>query len=195
MGAMTEVAAYLVNTLASLYLILVILRFLLQVARADFYNPISQFVVKATDPLVKPLRKLIPGYGGLDLATLALALGLQFLVINLLCAINYHTLPNPLQALIWTIIGVAATVVKIYFFAILASIIFSWVAPSSNHPALALLRQVNEPVMAPIRKLLPPMGGLDLSPILVFIIINVINILLTNAAIASGLPRNVLLFI
>ena len=195
MGAMTDVAAYLINTIASLYLILVILRFLLQLARADFYNPISQFVVKATDPLVKPLRRMIPGFGGLDMATVVLALALQFLVINLLYLILAHSLPNPLHAIIWAVIGIIATVVKIYFFAILASIIFSWVAQGSQHPALILLHQLNEPVMAPVRKLLPPMGGLDLSPILVFIIINVINILLHHAAVASGLPRNLLLFI
>ena len=95
MGAMTEVAAYLVNTLASLYLIIVIMRFLLQLARADFYNPISQFVVKASDPLVKPLRRVIPGFGGIDLSTLVLALGLQFLVINLLVALKIGLIGRP----------------------------------------------------------------------------------------------------
>lgn len=195
MGALTEVAAYLINTLLSLYLIMVILRFLLQVARADFYNPISQFVVKATNPLVKPLRRLIPGLGGLDLATLVLALITQFVAINLLYLLLAHSLPNPLSALLWTLIGIAATIVKIYFFSILATIIFSWIAPGSHNPALSLLNQLNEPVMAPFRRLLPPLGGLDLSPILVFIVINVINILLTHAAIATHLPRNLLFVI
>ncbi len=195
MGALTEVAAYLINTVMSLYLVIVLMRLLLQVARADFYNPICQFVVKATDPLIRPLRRLIPGFGGIDLATLVLALALQFITINLLYLILGGGVPNPLSALIWSLIGIAATIVKIYFFAILASIIFSWVAPGSNHPALALLHQLNEPVMAPVRKIMPAMGGLDLSPILVFILLNVFNILLSHAAVASGLPRNLLLVI
>lgn len=195
MGALAEVAAYLINTLMSLYLIVVLLRLLLQVARADFYNPISQFVVKATDPLVRPLRRIVPGLGGLDLASLLLALALQFITINLLFLIYGGGIPNPLSALIWSIIGITATIVKVYFFSILASIIFSWIAPGSNHPALSLLQQLNEPVMAPVRKILPPMGGLDLSPILVFILINVFNILLDNAARSSGMPSNLLLLI
>ena len=195
MGPMAEIAVYLINTLMSLYLILVIMRFMLQVARADFYNPISQFVVKATDPLVKPLRRVIPGLGGIDLATLVLALMLQFLAINLLYAILTQTLPNPLSAVIWSVIGLSATVLKLYFFSILVFIIFSWIAPGSHHPALMLMQQLNEPVMAPLRKILPPMGGLDLSPILVFILINVFNILLAHAAVASRLPHKLLMFI
>jgi YggT family protein len=195
MGAMVEVAAYLVNTVMSLYLVIVLLRVLLQVARADFYNPICQFVVKVTDPLVRPLRRIIPGLGGLDLATLLLALIIQFVTINLLYIILAGVFPNAASALIWSVIGIVATIVKIYFFSILASIIFSWVAPGSQHPALALLHQVNEPVMAPVRKLLPSMGGLDLSPILVFIVINVLNIFLNHAAVATGMPSNLLLAI
>ena len=195
MGALTEVAAYLVNTVLSLYLIVVIMRFLLQVARADFYNPISQFIVKATNPLVIPLRRIIPGVAGLDIATLVLALLIQLLAIILLYLLLTNTLPNPFSAVIWSCIGVCAAVTKIYFFSILAAIIFSWIAPGSNHPALMLLHQINEPVMAPFRKLLPAMGGLDLSPIMVFIAINVLNILLSHAAAGSGLPRNLLMMI
>ncbi len=193
MGAMVEIAAYLINTIMSLYLIVVLLRLLLQVARADFYNPISQFVVRATDPLVRPLRRIIPGFGGIDLATLILALIIQFIIINLLYMLLGGAMPNPVSAVVWSLIGVAAAIVKIYFFSILVAIIFSWIAPGSSHPALALLNQINEPVMAPVRKLLPPMGGLDLSPILVFILINVFTILLNHAAIATGLPGNLLL--
>ncbi len=193
MGAMIDIGAYLINTIMSLYLIVVLLRLLLQVARADFYNPISQFVVRATDPLVRPLRRVIPGFGGLDLATLVLALIIQFIIINLLYLLLGGVMPHPVNALVWSLIGIAATIVKIYFFSILVAIIFSWIAPGSNHPALALLNQINEPVMAPVRKILPPMGGLDLSPILVFILINVFTILLNHAAIATGLPGNLLL--
>jgi YggT family protein len=195
MGAMVDIAAYLVNTVMSLYLIVVLMRLLLQVARADFYNPICQFVVKVTDPLVRPLRRIIPGLAGIDLATLVLALIIQFITINLLYVLLGGAVPNPISALIWSLIGIAATIVKIYFFGILASIIFSWIAPGSQHPALALLHQINEPVMAPVRKILPPMGGLDLSPILVFIALNIFTIMLSHAASASGMPRNLLLAI
>ena len=89
--------------------------------------------------------------------------------------------------LLWSVLGVIGLLVNIYFFALLAMIILSWVAPGSRHPAIYLLHQITEPVMAPVRKLLPPMGGLDFSPILVFILINIIQIVLRNLASGIGL--------
>lgn len=192
MGAMQDVGQYLVSTLSTLYIMVVLLRFLLQLARADFYNPISQFVVRATDPLLRPLRKVIPGLAGLDIASLVLALLLQWAAINIIYLI-YGFMPHEANAIVWAVLGVAASVVKIYFFSIIVAIIFSWIAPGSYHPALILLNQINEPVMAPFRRILPPMGGLDWSPILVFIVINVINILLARAAVATGLQGGLLL--
>lgn len=188
MNALIDVAAYLLGTLGSLYLMVVILRFLLQVARADFYNPISQFIVKATNPFVLPLRKVIPGFAGLDMASLVLALLVQVLLMYIFTLLIFQGVPQFVSALLWSLIGLASAITKLYLFTIIVSIIFSWVAPGSSHPALLLLHQVNEPVLAPFRRLLPPMGGLDLSPILVFLLINVINILLQHASASTGLP-------
>ena len=187
MGAITEITGYLVQTLVSMYLIVMLLRFLLQLARADFYNPISQFLVKATNPLVVPMRRVIPGFGGLDLATLVLALLLQVAAIVSLLLVNGLALPNPLLIVVWAAMGVIGLLINIYFFGLLAMIILSWIAPGSRHPAIFLLHQITEPVMAPVRKLLPPMGGLDLSPILVFILINVLQIALRHMAASTGL--------
>ena len=187
MGAINEIIGYLVQTLVSLYLIAMLLRFLLQLVRADFYNPICQFLVKATNPVVVPMRRIIPGIGGIDLATLVITLLLQMAAIVILLVINGITLPNPLLILVWAVLGVAGLLVNIYFFALLAMIIISWVAPGSRHPAVYLLHQITEPVMAPFRKMLPSMGGLDLSPILVFILINVIQIVLRHMALSTGL--------
>jgi len=187
MGAFSEILGYLIQTLLSLYLLAMLLRFLLQVVRADFYNPISQFLVKVTNPLVVPLRKIIPGLGGLDLASLLLALLLQAGGIVAILMLNGLGLPNPLLLLIWACLGIIGLLVNIYFFALLAMIILSWVAPASSNPAIYLLYQITEPVMAPVRKLLPPMGGLDFSPILVFILINVIQIGLRHIAAGVGL--------
>jgi YggT family protein len=85
------------------------------------------------------------------------------------------------------VVGVLGLLVKIYFFALLAMIILSWIAPGSGNPAVYLLYQITEPVMAPVRRVLPPMGGLDFSPILVFILINVVQIALRNFASGLGL--------
>jgi YggT family protein len=187
MNAMNEIFVYLIQTVLSLFLLAVLLRFLLQLVRADFYNPISQFLVKVTNPLVLPLRKVIPGLGGFDMASLLLALLLQMAGIALIYLINGHGLPNIVLLLVWSVLGIVGLMVNIYFFALLAMIILSWIAPGSKNPALFLLFQITEPVMAPFRKALPSMGGLDFSPILVFILINVIQIALRHMAAGVGL--------
>lgn len=195
MTALSEILGYLVQTLLSMYLIAMLLRFLLQMVRADFYNPISQFLVKVTNPLVIPLRKVIPGFGGVDIASLVLALVLQMLGIIAILLLKgvpagsiFLAPGNLLQLLIWSVLGVVGLLVNIYFFALLGMIILSWVAPGSQHPAIYLLHQITEPVMAPVRKALPSMGGLDFSPILVFILINVIQIALRHMAVAAKMP-------
>ncbi|TDG15681.1 YggT family protein [Seongchinamella unica] len=187
MGAFNEIFIYLVQTALTLYMLAMVLRFLLQLVRADFYNPISQFLVKVTNPLVLPVRRVLPGLAGMDLASLLLALLLQMLCIIVLMGLYGLGLPNPLLLLLWSALGLLGLLVNIYFFALLAMIILSWLAPGSGNPAVFLLYQITEPVMAPFRKLLPPMGGMDFSPILVFILINVVQIALRHMAAGVGL--------
>lgn len=187
MNAVNEIVIYLVQTALTLYMMAMLLRFLLQLVRADFYNPISQFLVKITNGPVLPLRRIIPGVGGIDVASLLLTLLLQALAIIILMALYGLGLPHPGLLLLWSILGVAGLLVNVYFFALLATIILSWVAPGSNNPAVYLLYQITEPVMAPFRKLLPAMGGMDFSPILVFILINIVQIALRHMAAGAGL--------
>lgn len=187
MNAANEIVIYLLQTLLSLYLVAMLLRFLLQLVRADFYNPISQFLVKITNPVVLPLRRVVPGWAGMDLASLLLALLLQLLAIVSLLALNGLGMPNPGLLLVWSALGVIGLLVNIYFFALLAMIILSWIAPGTGHPAVYLLYQITEPVMAPFRRMLPAMGGIDFSPILVFILINVVQIALRHMAAGVGL--------
>ena len=193
MGAFTEIGIYIVQTLGSLYLLVVMLRFLFQLVRADFYNPISQFMVKATNPLLKPLRKVIPGAFGIDLASVVLALLVQWLVIQLCALLLGAGFLNPLQVLTWALIGLLSLTANIFFWGLLISIVVSWVAPQSYHPALLLLRQLIEPVMAPFKRMIPPMGGLDISPIFAFLALNIIKILIANLAAAVGVPNQIVL--
>ena len=184
---MNEIVVYLLQTLLSLLLLAVLLRFLLQLVRADFYNPISQFLAKVTNPIILPLRRIIPSYANLDLSSLLIALLLQVAGIVTILFLNGIGTPSIGQLLIWSALGVIALLVNIYFFALLAMIILSWVAPRSKNPAIYLLYQITEPIMAPLRKIIPSMGGLDFSPILVFILINVIQIVLRHIASSAGL--------
>ncbi len=188
MDALRDIANLLVQTLCQLLLLALLMRALLQLARADSFNPISQLLIKVTQPLLKPLRRFIPSFGKIDTANIVAIVLLQMLTTAALVAIQGYGMPNPLYLLIWAIVGTAGLLVNIYFFAILASIIISWVAPGSYNPLILLLHQLTEPVMAPFRKIIPPMGGLDLSPIFVFLAINVLQIVLGHIAASVNLP-------
>jgi YggT family protein len=189
----SEIGNLLIQTFFNLFLVAVLLRFLLQVARADFYNPVSQFLVRITNPLLKPLRRVIPGVMGVDIASLVLALLVEMVTIALIFIVFGVGIPGVLLLAVWSLIGVVAMVVNIYYIAVLASIILSWVAMGSYNPMVVLVNQLAEPVLAPFRKLLPPIGGLDLSPILMFLAINVVQIVLRHFAASVGLPARFVL--
>ncbi|MDD0845166.1 YggT family protein [Pseudomonas sp. Gutcm_11s] len=190
MSGLAEALIYIIQTLGSLYLLIVLLRFILQLVRADFYNPLSQFTVKATQPLLKPLRRIIPGFGGLDLASLTLAILVQLVLMVVIVLIAGA---NPagfgLQLLVWAIISVTSLFLKIFFFAMIISVILSWVAPGSYNPGAQLVNQICEPLLAPFRKLLPNLGGLDISPIFAFMALHLIDrFVIGNLAAMSGMP-------
>ncbi|MEQ9545800.1 MAG: YggT family protein [Marinobacter sp.] len=174
---------------STFYMTIVLLRFLLQLARADFYNPISQFVVKATNPLLRPLRRFIPGWGGIDGAALVLAIVIQAIAFLLILVTLNGGMPsiNPITLLAWAALNVLDLVVKIYFWSVIAVVVISWIAPGSHHPAIQLVAQITEPVMRPVRNVIPSMGGLDLSPIVVFLILNVISVVINHMKIAAGM--------
>jgi len=190
MTGFIEALIYIIQTLGSLYLLIVLLRFILQLVRADFYNPLSQFIVRATQPLLKPLRRVIPGFGGLDLSSLVLALLVQLLLMVVtLLLLGYGVGDYLLQLLTWSAISIASLFLKVFFFALIVSVILSWVAPGSYNPAAQLVNQLCEPLLAPFRRLLPNLGGLDISPIFAFIAINLIDrFVLGKLAVATGMP-------
>lgn len=196
MIGLNTAAVYILQTIGSLYLLIVLLRFILQLVRADFYNPLSQFIVRATHPLLKPLRKVIPSFAGLDLASLVLAILVQLVLMALTLLLLGYDLNNPLQLLIWSIIGVTALFLKVFFFALIISVILSWVAQGSHNPSAMLVNQLCEPLLAPIRRILPSMGGLDLSPIVAFLILNLIDMLvIRNLAVMTGMYKGLSLAI
>ncbi|WP_066016785.1 YggT family protein [Endozoicomonas atrinae] len=180
MSALSSSLSFLIQTLGGLYIMAVLIRFLLQLVRADFYNPISQAIVKATSPLLNPIRKIIPGYGGVDMASLVLALILQIILLYVLLLMGGYSLaaiPFP-SILISSLIKLGIEFLNIYMFSLIIIAIASWVAPNSYNPGLMLLLQITEPLTSRIRKVIPPLGGLDFSlMVLVIIIITLKNFL------------------
>ncbi len=174
---------------STFYMTIILLRFLLQLARADFYNPITQFAVKITNPLLRPMRRFIPGWGGIDGAALVLAILIQALTFFLILVVLNGGLPhiNPVTLLVWAVLNILSLIVKIYFWSVIAIVVVSWIAPGNSHPAIQLIAQITEPVMRPVRNLIPPIGGLDLSPIVVFLILNVATSVISSLKLAAGL--------
>lgn len=190
MSGFIEALIYIIQTLGSLYLLIVLLRFILQLVRADFYNPLSQFIVRATQPLLRPMRRFIPSLLGLDMSSLLLAILIQLLLMVVtLTLMGYGVGGFLLQLLIWSILSITSLFLKVFFFALIISVILSWVAPHSYNPAAQLVNQLCEPLLAPFRRLLPNLGGLDISPIFAFITINLIDrFVLGKLAVATGMP-------
>ncbi len=185
---LTNPATFLIQTLFGLYILVVMLRFLLQLTRADFYNPVSQFIVKLTAPPLLPLRRIIPGFGGVDLASLVLAWLLKslelMLILMLLGAGN-----NLIGAFLWAIPELVDLLLNIILFAVLIQVVLSWVNPGGYNPALTLLNGLTEPIMRPARNMLPPVSGLDLSPMLVMIGLVLLKmLLLPSLKLITGSP-------
>jgi YggT family protein len=173
----TDPLVFLVKTLFGLYITIVVIRFLLQWARADFYNPISQFVVTLTSPVLRPLRSVIPGYAGIDLASVVLAWLLKAVELTLLAwllGLGFR----PLIALAWAVPALVALVISIFLFGILIRVILSWVNPDPYNPAVNLLNRLTDPILLPAQRLLPPISGIDLSPMLAMVALVLLQMLL-----------------
>lgn len=163
MNPLQDILIYITETLGLLFLILVILRFLLQLARADYYNQYSQAITKITNPLLIPIRRVIPGFFGIDLASVVLALLVQVIVGELIFFIAAQQFFNPLSLIIWGALGILKITTYIGFALILILVVSSFVAPFSHNPALVLVRQLTDPMLRPIRNVIPSAGGLDFS--------------------------------
>ncbi|HSC69651.1 MAG TPA: YggT family protein [Cellvibrio sp.] len=183
-------------TLLSLFLVIVVLRFLLQLVRADFYNPVSQAIVKITMPLLKPLRRIIPSIGPIDTASIVLILLVQLLSTFILALIVgvVGVMANPLMVITWGFVGALTVISGIFFWCMIISIIGSFIAPFSHHPLLVLANQIIDPLARPIRKIIPPLGGmLDISPIIILLGLKVVDMLIERLAFFVGAdPRLVL---
>lgn len=175
-GYLLRPLVFLIQAGFGFYIVVVMLRFLLQMLRADFRNPVSQFVVKLTAPVLRPLRRVIPAVGGYDTASLVLVWLLKTLELTLIGAL-IGAGANPIGALVWTLPSLVSLTINIFLFAVLVVVILSWVGPRGYNPAVAILDRLTGIVLEPARRLLPPIGGLDLSPMLVMIALYLLEML------------------
>jgi YggT family protein len=182
MNLVSNVTVFLLQTAFSLYIGAVVLRFLLASVQADFYNPLSQFLITITNPLLKPLRRIVPSLGPVDTASVVLALGLKTLelwLLGLLAGLRFA----PWALLVVAVVQLLELVVYIYVFSIIIQAVLSWVSPGSQHygnPIASLLYSLNEPLLRPLRQIIPRVGMIDLSPLVAIIGLNVVLIVLKS---------------
>ena len=178
MDKLSQIAYLLVEFFSYAYILIVVLRFLLQLVRADFYNPLSQFIVRATNPILLPLRKVIPGFLGIDVASVVLALALQMIAFQLLGFITGQGTYPIVSLIIASFYKLIILVLNIYFFSFIIMVVISWIAPHNHNPVISLISSITEPVLSPIRRVIPSMGGLDFSVMIAMLGIVIIKILL-----------------
>ena len=188
-SALSDIAVTIASPLFSLALFLIAMRFLAQLCGVSPYNPISIGLRGITDPIVAPINRLVPAGRRLNIGAIIALIVCQVIYIAVMLAlISRFDAFNVVQSLIWSTLGAAGLLINIVFYSVLAMIIVSFIAPQSNHPAVEFVWQLTEPVMAPLRNFIPSMGGLDFSPIVLFIGINVIRVSLGHMAVAVGMP-------
>jgi len=187
----------IINTLFDLYILLVLLRFLLQMLRADFYNPVSQFIVRLTTPPLHLLRRFIPSIGGQDTASVVLCLLLiyaKFIVMRLLSVPVAHIggMMAPIGSvslaglLVISIADLIALVLTVFLIAIIIQVIISWVSPGHFNPVIGLVNRIADLVLKPIRKFIPPLGGIDLTPLFASLLLVVAKMLIVPPIIYLG---------
>ena len=175
-GYLANPLEFLVTTLFSLYILAVMLRFLLGVVRADFYNPVSQFLVRITNPLLLPMRKVIPSLGRYDTSALLLMLLLQFIALGLVVLLRGISV-SVVTLLIVAVGELVMLAINVFMVAIIIQVILSWVNPGNYNPVTAVLYSITSPIMRPLQRLIPPISGIDLSPLVAIIGLQVLRML------------------
>ena len=159
----------LIMSIFNIYIMVIVLRLWLQLNRADFYNPFSQFTVKVTQPIIGPLRRVIPSIGALDTATLVFAIVVSFAKVLVYIAMTAGGIPSDiLSALIISVLSLVNQILWLVFFVVVIRALLSWFSQGSN-PIELVMQQLTDPLLRPVRRLIPPIGGLDLS-VLVFLL-------------------------
>ena len=185
-GYFAQAIIFLVKLFFDIYILALILRYLLTIVRVDSLNPLSTLIMKVTNPLLKPLRRTIPGYFGIDWASIISLFLVQAIEIILVALIITGGIPAFSGLTMLTIAYLLRTILYIYLFIIIIQVIISWINPNVYNPITTIMYQISEPILKPIRQFIPSSGGLDFSPLVALIIINLLMILIISPLMDIG---------
>lgn len=166
---------FLIATISQLYLFVMLLRFWLPIVRADFRNPIAQGILRLTSPLVIPVRRIVPPIGLIDTATVIVAFALQYLAVLVILTISGVS-PDILNISITALVDLLLLSIQLFKFAIFIFVILSWIAAGTYNPAISFVSMLVNPVLKPLRGLIPPIGMLDLSALIALIGLHALSI-------------------
>ncbi|HMM74476.1 MAG TPA: YggT family protein [Gammaproteobacteria bacterium] len=175
-GYVSNAGTFLLDVIFGLFIGAVMLRLFLQWARADFYNPLSQAIVKLTNPVLRPLRRFIPAIGRIDSASVVLVVVLQMFAVWLKLTLVGASAGVGAIA-VFALAEIVSKAIYIFMFAIFVQVIASWVAPGSYNPVLSLIDSITDPLLKPLRAVVPPLGGLDLTPMIALIALQLAQML------------------
>lgn len=174
-----EIAYFLINTIFSMYIGAVVVRLLLGFARANFHNPLSQFLVKITNPPLVPMRRFIPSIGKIDTSAVVLAFGLTFIKVSLLYLVTRGAIMFP-ESILIAVGELIKTIIWVYIFALILQAVISWVGSAQGNPVVPLVHSLTNPIVRPIQKIVPTIGMIDLSPMVAIVALNVLLIVINN---------------
>ena len=183
---LTGAAVYLISFLFGIYILAVMLRFLLQLVRADFYNPLSQFLITVTNPCLRHLRRWVPGFLGIDWPSIILLTLLQGMEICLILLVRGGGLPALAGLPVLIVAHLLELCIWIYLVVIIVQVLISWINPGAHSPVIVLLYQLTNPLLRPLRRRLPPAGGLDWSPLVAMVLLNLLLLLVVAPLLDLG---------
>ena len=183
-NSLQDALIFLIRTLFDLYLFVLVIRLILAYVKASYFDPLTQFIAKLTDFIIKPTRRLIPNFGGIEWATLAWLFCLELIKYFIIQMLSFGY--TPIGGLVLLVIGdIIGLIIQTFFYAILIQVVMSWVQPHS--PITRTLQQFTSPIMRPFQRIIPLIGGIDISPIAALICLQLLNILIVNPIMTMGM--------
>ena len=176
---MRNALTFIIEALGSVYILLLLLRFWLPIVHGNFANSFAQAILRLTSPVVTPLRRVVPPLGSVDTALILVTIALQYLLLLVVFAIRGLS-PGIGVLLVLSLLELAILSVQIFSFAIIIQVILSWIAPGQNNPLTAIIHQLAEPVLRPFRRVIPSLGGIDISPLIALILLQALVIVLRS---------------
>lgn len=186
MNSLQTALVFLIQLLFDFYILLLLLRVILQYQHANYFNPICQFIIKITDPVVSPLQRFIPGFKGIDLAIVTVIFILAIIESIFIVWLQVGQFPAILGLLLFALGRLMMQVINLYLYAIIINVILSWLGSPKTIALREVAALVSEPLLAPARRYIPPISGIDLSPVAVIVVLQLLVILIINPLMNTG---------